>query len=130
MSLFNWFLNLSILSIIVKSSISISKDLIIFYICTSGVLIKPVPFLSEQYLKLFNAYFILSAVIPCSHPSTFNVDLFSYFNILYCSILIIVNAIKHIRKCTFICSLVHTYTGLSSKSLFIIQKESSILDNP
>ena len=37
---------------------------------------------------------------------------------------------KQIRKCAFICSSIHTYTGLHSKSLFIILKESSILDNP
>ena len=68
--------------------------------------------------------------MPFSHPSSFNVDLFSYFNILYCIILIIVKAIKHIKKWAFICSSVHTYIGLPSKSLFIILNESSILDNP
>ena len=130
MPLFNVFLNLSILLIVVKSGISIPKDLTIFSISLSGVLIKHVPFLSEHALKLFNACFIFSAVMPCSQPSTFNVDLFSYFNILYCIILIIVSAIKQIRKCAFICSSVHTYIGLPSKSLFIILKESSILDNP
>ena len=62
------------------------------------MLIKHVPFLSEQALKLFNACFILFAVIPCSQPSTFNVDLFLCLSILYCIILIIVNAIKHIKK--------------------------------
>ena len=87
MPLFNVFLNLSILLIVVKSGISIPKDLTIFSISLS-------------------------------------------FNILYCIILIIVSAIKQIRKCAFICSSVHTYIGLPSKSLFIILKESSILDNP
>lgn len=130
MPLFNVFLNLSILLIVVKSGISIPKDLTIFSISLSGVLIKHVPFLSEHALKLFNTCFIFSAVMPCSQPSTFNVDLFSYFNILYCIILIIVSAIKQIRKCAFIYSSVHTYIGLPSKSLFIILKESSILDNP
>ena len=130
MPLFNVFLNLSILLIVVKSGISIPKDLTIFSISLSGVLIKHVPFLSEHALKLFNTCFIFLAVMPCSQPSTFNVDLFSYFNILYCIILIIVSAIKQIRKCAFIYSSVHTYIGLPSKSLFIILKESSILDNP
>lgn len=59
MSLLSRFLNLSILSIVVKSGISISNDLTILSIWLSGVIIKQVPFLSEQALKLFNACFIL-----------------------------------------------------------------------
>ena len=55
-----------------------------------------VPFLSEHALKFFKASFNFSAVTPCSHPSTFNVDLFLDFNILY--YIIIVNAIKHILE--------------------------------
>ena len=43
---------------------------------------------------------------------------------------IIVNAIKHIKKCAFICSSNHTNIGLPSKSLLIILNESSILDSP
>ena len=124
------FLNLFILSIVVKSGISNPNDLTIFSISLLGFVRAQFPFLSEQALKLFNASFIFSAVIPCSQPSTFKVDLFSYFNILYWIILIIVSAIKQIRKCAFICSSVHTYIGLPSKSLFIILKESSILDKP
>ena len=98
MSLFNIFLNLSILSMVVKSGISNPKDLTIFLNSTVGVLIKHTPFLSEHAFKLFKDSFIFSAVIPCSQPSTFNVDLFSYLSSLYCIILIIVKAIKHIRK--------------------------------
>ena len=130
MSLFNTFLNLSILSIVVKSGFSNPNDLTIFVISSAGVLIRQIPFLSEHAFKLLSASFIFSAVIPCSHPSTLRVDLFSYLSILYCIILIIVKAIKHIRKCAFICSSVHTYIGLPSKSLLIILKESSILDSP
>ena len=99
----------------VSSLYSTSNALNIFSSSSVTPVNKHTPFLSILHWYCCNVSFIFSAVIPCSQPSTFNVDLLSNFNILYCIILIIVNAIKHIKKCAFICSSFLTYIGLPSK---------------
>ena len=73
------FLKLFILSMVVKFGISKAIDFTIFSISFEGLVNIQLPFLSEHAFKLLSESFIFSAVIPCSHPSTFRMDLFSYF---------------------------------------------------